>query len=47
MSECVSLLCPEWLPEKRGEALPIPRGGSTEIPPTGALEAEEIKSLSS
>ena len=38
----MSLLCPDLFPGKRGEAPPIPRGGSTETPPTGALVAEEM-----
>ena len=42
-AERVLLLCPDLFPDKRGEAPPIPRGGSTETPPTGAFGAEERK----
>ena len=39
------LLCPDLLPSMRGAAPPIPRGGSTETPPTGVLVAEEKKKI--
>jgi hypothetical protein len=35
------LLCPDLFPDKRGEAPPIPTGGSTETPPTGGFVAKE------
>ena len=38
---CAFLLCPDLFPGMSGAAPPIPSGGSTEIPPTGGLEAKE------